>query len=274
MELERNLKAITAAGYGLCSISYDSVEILRDFAQRRDITFPMLADPDSAIIRGFGLFNEDVKTNSRDYGIPHPGILLADADGIVRGRFFEEKYWNRMTMPSVFWRLGLDRIVAAGTAEREHLRVRTGASDTAAYPGNRLTLVVDVEPLPGVHVYGPEVGGYQGLEVHIDPLPYLRVHEPIYPLPTPLRLAWTDEDLAGYARPVRVTVDVSLGTRIELAPVYEAAQGLHLSGELRLQACDDRVCWPPEAIPLTWILDLRPPDLDRAPEAIQHKPRS
>ncbi|MGH2405589.1 MAG: protein-disulfide reductase DsbD domain-containing protein [bacterium] len=198
-----------------------------------------------------------------------------DPDGIVRGRFFEVKYWNRMTMPAIFWRLSLDRIVARGARDGKHLGVRTATSDTAVSPGNRFTLVVDIEPLPGLHVYAPDVGGsYQGLDVHIDPLPYIQVHEPVYPLPAVLRLLWTDETLSGYAKPVRVTVDVSLATRMDLAPVLEAGQGLHLSGRLRLQACDDRVCWPPETIPLTWTLDLRPPDLDRVPEAIQHKPRA
>jgi hypothetical protein len=275
VELERNRKAINSAGYGLCSISYDSVDILRDFAQRRGITFPLLADPTSTIIRSFGLFNDQAKPESREYGMAHPGILLVDADGVVRGQFLEENYWNRMTMPAVFWRLGLDRLVPTGTAEREHLRVRTAASDTAVNPGSRFTLAVDIEPLGGAHVYAPNVdGGYQGLEVHIAPLPYIQVHEPVYPPPTHLRLPWTNETLSGYAGPIRMAVDVSLSTRIDLAPVIEAGQGLTLTGWVRVQACDERVCWPPETISLNWHLDLRPPDLDRVPEALQHKARA
>jgi len=169
------------------------------------------------------------------------------------------------------WRLGLDRLVATATAEDEHLRIRTAASDTAVNPGNRVTLAVDIEPLRGAHVYAPDVrGGYQGLDVHIDPLPYMQVHEPVYPLLTYLRLPWTDESLSGYTGPVRVTVDVSLSTRIDLAPVSEAGQGLNLTGRLQVQACDERVCWPPETVSLNWHLDLRPPDLDRVADALQH----
>ncbi len=275
MELERSLKTITAQGYGLCAISYDSVEILRDFAQRRGITYPLLSDPESSIIRRFGLFNEQVAPESRDYGIPHPGIFLVDAGGVVRERFFEEKYWNRITMPAVFWRLGLDMAAPAAAAEREHLRVQTAASDTAVNPGSRFTLFVDVEPLPGVHIYGPAIGGgYQDLAVEIDPLPYLRAHEPDYPPASRLSLPWTHEVLTGYTRPIRVAVDVALGTRIELAPVYEAGRGLRLSGALRVQACDNRVCWAPEAVPLAWNIELLLPDLERVPEALQHKPKA
>ncbi|HET8680236.1 MAG TPA: protein-disulfide reductase DsbD domain-containing protein [bacterium] len=178
-------------------------------------------------------------------------------------------------MPAVFWRLGLDRFVATATADGEHLRVRTAASDTAVGPGNRFTLVIDLEPLGGAHLYAPDVGGgYQGLDVSIDPLPYIQVHEPVYPLPTDLRLPWTDETLSGYTGPMRVTIDVSLSTRMDLAPVIEAGQGLNLTGRVRVQACDERICWAPETVTLNWQLDLRPPDLDRVHEALQHKARA
>jgi hypothetical protein len=272
VELERNLTIIAGQGYGLCSISYDSVEILRDFAQRRGITFPLLSDPDSSIIRGFGLFNEQAAPGSRDYGVPHPGIFQVDAGGVVQERFFEEKYWNRLTTPSVFWRLGLDLASRLGSTEREHLRVRTAASDASVSPGNRFTLFVDIEPLPGVHVYGPEVGGgYQGLTLTIDPPAHILSHAPTYPPATRLHLPWTGEVLTGYTRPIRVAMDVSLGTRLELAPVIEAGQGLRIPGMLRLQSCDNRMCWPPEAVALEWQIGLLPPDLDRVPEPLQHK---
>ena len=272
MELERNLATITAQGYGLCSITYDSVEILRDFAQRRGITFPLLSDPDSMIIRRFGLFNEQAKPESREYGMAHPGIFQVDADGMIQERFFEEKYWNRLTTPSVFWRLGLDPATSRRSIDREHLRVRTAASDAAVSPGNRFALFVDVDPAPGVHVYGPEVGGgYQGLTLTVEPPPHVLLHDPVYPPAMPLRLPWTPDVLAAYTWPIRLVVEVSLGTRLELAPILEAGQGLRIPGTLRLQACDNRMCWPPEAIALEWQIGLLPPDLDRVPECLQHK---
>jgi hypothetical protein len=272
VELERSLETIAAQGYGLCAISYDSVEILRDFAQRRAITYPLLSDADSSIIRAFGLFNEQVAAEGRDFGVPYPGIFLVDATGVVRERFFEDNYWNRITVPAVFWRLGLDLTKAGSSAAREHLRVRTATSDASVSSGNRFTLFADIEPLPGVHVYGPEVGdGYQGLAVTVEPPPHVRVHEPIYPPAARLRLPWTHEVLTGYTAPIRVAVDVSLGTRIELAPAIDAGRGLHITGTLRLQACDNRLCWAPESIPLEWQIALRLPDLERVPEPLRHQ---
>ncbi len=56
MELAKHADLLRAQGLGLCAISYDPVEVVRDFAQRRGITYPLLADPHSVIIRRFGLF--------------------------------------------------------------------------------------------------------------------------------------------------------------------------------------------------------------------------
>ena len=60
MELAKHADRLRARGYGICSISYDTVDVLREFANRRGITYPMLSDPDSAIFRAFGLINEEV----------------------------------------------------------------------------------------------------------------------------------------------------------------------------------------------------------------------
>lgn len=272
MELERTQSDFAALGLGLCSVSYDSVEILREFAARRGITFPMLADPDSAIIRRFGLLNEDVQPGTREHGVCHPGIFLVDASGIVRERFVERHFYHRMTMPSILWRMGAAMAGDHSVVERAHVGVRTSAPQDAVHPGNRVTLSVNVVPHPGVHIYGPDVGGgYQGLAVTLDPQPWLTAYPAQYPPARELVLPWSDEVLTGYTEPVRVEIDVALGSRQELAALLEAGQGLTLTGTCALQACDDQVCWPREATKIEWRFDLITPDLTRVQEPLQHK---
>lgn len=75
----------------MCSNSYDTVEVLRDFAARRGITFPMLSDLDSRVIRTFGLLNEAHAPGERNYGVPHPVLLVVGRDGVVRRRYAEEQ---------------------------------------------------------------------------------------------------------------------------------------------------------------------------------------
>lgn len=103
MELERTKAELTALGLGLCAISYDTVEIHGAFARRRGITFPLLADPDSAIIRAFGLLDESAAPGSREAGMAHPAILLVDEHGVVRERFVERQYYPRPARLALAW---------------------------------------------------------------------------------------------------------------------------------------------------------------------------
>jgi hypothetical protein len=132
---------------------------------------------------------------------------------------------------------------------------------------------VEVLPRPGVHVYAPGVGGgYQGVALTVDAQPFFSTVPSRYPPPEPLRLPWTNESLAGYTGPLRIDTEILLGTRQELAALLEAGDGLTVEGAVALQACSDSVCWPPRTIRLAWHFDLIPPDLERVPEPLQHKP--
>ncbi len=70
-------------------ISYDSVEVLKRFAEARDVTFPLLSDEESRTIHSFGIHNKD--------GLPHPMTILIDQDGVVRAMLSREGYRTRHT---------------------------------------------------------------------------------------------------------------------------------------------------------------------------------
>ncbi len=109
MELAKHADLLRAQGLGLCAISYDPVEVLRDFAQRRGITYPLLADPHTVIIRRFGLFNEAIPPGDRAYGVPHPALLFVDPSGIVTRKYAEEKYFHRRTFATILAERRSDR---------------------------------------------------------------------------------------------------------------------------------------------------------------------
>ena len=75
------------------AISYDPVEVLAKFADKRKITFPLLSDPGSKTIRAYGLHNKEAK--GRTEGIPYPGTVLIDKEGVIRGKLFLEGYRDR-----------------------------------------------------------------------------------------------------------------------------------------------------------------------------------
>ena len=57
MELQRDYHQLQAAGIDLVTISYDSQEVLKRFADAFDVGFTMLADEGSAVIKRFDLLN-------------------------------------------------------------------------------------------------------------------------------------------------------------------------------------------------------------------------
>ena len=96
VELQSRYADITKQGLGLIAISYDAPETLKRFSDSRGITFPLLSDAGSAIIKRYGLLNETVDPKSRTYGIPDPGTLVVDRRGVVQSRFFEDAYQERI----------------------------------------------------------------------------------------------------------------------------------------------------------------------------------
>ena len=74
MELQQQVEGFRKQGIGVASLSYDSEAVLRDFAQRKGITYPMLSDPQSKVIRAFDILNPTVPHRSywylKKYGLP------------------------------------------------------------------------------------------------------------------------------------------------------------------------------------------------------------
>jgi peroxiredoxin len=81
-----------ALGLNVATITYDSIELLKEVQEDGDIEFPLLRDEDVKHVNAFGIRNLDYEPGQRAYGIPYPGIFLIDADGVIRHKFAEESY--------------------------------------------------------------------------------------------------------------------------------------------------------------------------------------
>ena len=97
--MQRDLKKIEDAGVKVVGVSYDSVEVLKAFADKQKITFPLLSDPDSKTIVAYALKNKETvgkKFGKVDLdGVPYPGTLLVDKEGVVRAKLFVDGYKDR-----------------------------------------------------------------------------------------------------------------------------------------------------------------------------------
>ena len=82
------MDAIEKSHTQVVGISYDSVDVLKKFANQSSITFPLLSDGESKTIDAYRVRNQDVKPNSRQDGIPHPGTIVIDEEGVIRAKLF------------------------------------------------------------------------------------------------------------------------------------------------------------------------------------------
>lgn len=94
-ELEAAKAPLEEAGWSLVALSYDAPETLNAFADKAGITYSLLSDEASDVIRAYGLLNEEMKEGSRYYGIPHPAIIFVRTDGTVAAVLREEGYKDR-----------------------------------------------------------------------------------------------------------------------------------------------------------------------------------
>lgn len=82
----------TALGLEVVFLSYDDAATQADFAARRGISGVFVSDPDSEIIKAFGLLNEQHMPGSFGYGIPHPAVFIVDPDGTILAKLYEDDY--------------------------------------------------------------------------------------------------------------------------------------------------------------------------------------
>jgi peroxiredoxin len=283
VELQGRLEELRENGIGVASITYDSQQTLAGFAARNRITFPLLSDVGSATIRRYGIVNTVVEEafgpNGQDpavladlaryvtanqlaerhRGIPFPGTFMVDRQGRVTSRFFEDYYWERNTVSTVMLRTGTAGTpVQATQASTQHLDVTAYPSDASVGPGTRFSLVLDITPRAGMHVYAPGATQYRVVSVNIPPQPYLRVTPIRYPPSEIYHFVPLNEQVPVYQKPFTLSIDVVRENTPEARKAMTGMNELVVSGTLEYQACDDKICYNPGSLPLSWKVGLIP----------------
>jgi DsbC/DsbD-like thiol-disulfide interchange protein len=248
---------------GLAVVTYDPRPVLAEFAARRGITFPLLSDQGSATIKRYGILNTTVPETNSSHGYPFPGTFVLDRAGAVTARFFEEEYQERNTISSVLVRLGGQVDATATKISSPQLEITSYATDAAVAPGTRFSLVLDITPGPKIHVYAPTVKGYKPITLTLAPQAGLVLREAHYPAPEEYFFEPLQERVPVYQRPFRVVQDVMIDPSRAGQAALSGKTALTITGTLNYQACDDRICYMPQSVPLTWTIALKPLDRER-----------
>jgi hypothetical protein len=138
-----------------------------------------------------------------------------------------------------------------------HLTVHTSMSDTVVAPGKRVTLTFDVTPKRSMHVYAPGKHDYQVIVVKVEPQPWLKVEPTAYPPSEIYHFKELDEKVETYGKPFKLVQDLTILNTAAAKKALASASPIKLSGRLEYQACDDKVCYAPTKVPVSFELSVK-----------------
>jgi hypothetical protein len=249
----------------------------------------MLADVGSVTIRKFGLLNpvpewalgpdkDDpavqaevqkyvsvVRPTAAMVGIAFPGTFILDPLGRVKQRAFEDFYIERNTVSNLLIKLGdkTGASVAATKISTAHLDVTSYPSSPGIASGDRFSVALDIEPHSGIHVYAPGAKGYRVISMTIEPDPDIKVLALQYPQFESYFYKPLNERVPVFQKPFRLVQELVLVGTPQAQTALRGRENVTVKGTLEYQACDDKQCFNPIAVPLSWTVSLRPIMLQR-----------
>lgn len=136
-----------------------------------------------------------------------------------------------------------------GQRRPAHASVTAGPADLGVKPGAKTMLFIDVTPNPNIHVYAPGAKDYIPITVKLEAQPGVKFGKLSYPKSEMMTFA--DEKVPVFQKPFRLAQEVTVAGSV--AP----GTSVPIKATVDYQACDDKVCYPPESLPVMWTVTVR-----------------
>lgn len=253
-------------GIGLIGVSYDSQDVLRDFAAARGIEFPLLSDEGSRVITEVGLLDQDleahhaafgIKTGDHQQGVAYPAVFVLDESGTVTQKRIQENYrareGARQLLEAVTGEATLETSGNVRELDAAHVRARayTDSDRYVRWEKTRLHVELDIDP--GWHVYGrPIPKGYTPLLVEIQAEEGLAAGEAEYPPVQPFRVEGLDEEFNVSEGRLHVQLPFAFNVAAETGERT-------LKVSISWQACSESECLMPAMSEIQVALQEAPP---------------
>ena len=244
MELRSRIQDFVAVGIDVFALSYDEPDALADFRDAYDITYTLLSDPSSKVIRQFGILNTLIGEDDHPwFGIPYPGTYVVNSEGLISHKFFENNLQLRAG-PEMLLRAALGEAIEQSRTEREPPAETTWQ---VYLDGDRLAasvlkdLVVRIDVAGGRHLYAdPAPVGNVPVALVLDEDPQIVTRDMVKPESESLTLGGTGEVIQVYTGAVELRLPVTVNADLGVAETE--LREITLAGVLHWQTCDDQVC--------------------------------
>jgi DsbC/DsbD-like thiol-disulfide interchange protein len=134
-------------------------------------------------------------------------------------------------------------------AKPGHATIAPSPSEVSGSAGAKVALVVDVTPKPGIHVYAPGNTYYIPITVKLNAASEVKPGKLAYPKSEMALIA--DERVAVFQKPFQLTQEISIDKSVK------SGSQIVVAGMVNYQACDDKVCFPPESAPVSWTVTVK-----------------
>ena len=139
--------------------------------------------------------------------------------------------------------------ISSLTPRPGHAAITASPAEVGAKAGTKVSLFVDVTPKTGIHVYAPGSKDYIAIAMKLAPQSQIKAGKLEYPKSE--MMSFADERVPVFQKPFRLTQGVTLDKSLKPGATVNVA------GTVTYQACDDRVCYPPESAPVAWTVMVK-----------------
>jgi peroxiredoxin len=259
VELQTALPKFKQAGMKLYGISYDEPAALAEFARHHGITWRLLSDQGSKVIRRFGILNHHVTEEQIPYyGIPFPGTYIVDEDGIITEKLFSRNLAARsspeLMIDSALGEILLGEDEPSTTGGNDDIRISATFHGGGGTIKNSVVrqLVVRFELSEGLHIYdAPVPEGMVSTRIEVTGPEGVRIGDLIKKPTHPLNLPGLGVELNVWEGRVDFALPIWIDDRIAGITRKHAMDEVPLTVTVHYQACDDQTCRIPQQETLT-----------------------
>ena len=251
MQFQSKIDEFDNKGVAVIGISYDKASVLKNFADTYNITYPLLSDVGSRVIKAFGILNETVDPSSGGYGIPNPGLYVIDKNLTVLRKHFEKSYAARPSAETVLiTAFGDSAHAAVRPFSTPWLDGEIALSDTTAYPAQVLTMNVRIKMRDGFHLYArPVPQGYTPFTITVTEDSNFAAADFQLPAGESFQVDGLEEKF--FILPKEFETTALLGLAKKPQPGT-----LKIVVKMQMQACSEKACFAPEDVSVEMPIEV------------------
>ena len=264
------MQEFSALDVPVYALSYDEADALSDFRDAHNVTFTLLSDPQSEVIRSFGILNTLIDESDHPwFGIPYPGTYILNAEGVVTHKFFDSNLAVRagpeQLLRAVQGKSLLDNSpVATQQVHQSDVEVDISFEGAGLAVVVQNDLVVRFKVPEGRHVYAdPAPAGSIAANIVLDESEALVERPIVRPVGTSHQLVGTSDRFQVYNDQFELRLPLTMNK-----PAANESGNITIGGEVCWQACDDEVC----DVPVRKRFELSLPVILPPPVAIGSEP--